>query len=122
MINGKYVQNSVFTKHSHFVNCLAYIQPSTTCVDGLVVSGGADKLIYVFQPFKTDEYVWELKGHTDNVCALAASSTGEIISGSWDKTARVWKDGKCIHILKGHTFAVWGVLPINDMFLTGILI
>jgi WD40 repeat protein len=52
---------------------------------GLLVSGGADKMIYVFRPEHPSEIVWKLEGHTDNVCTLAVSSNGMIASGSWDK-------------------------------------
>ena len=32
-----------------------------------------------------------LKGHTSTVCAVAISvDGGKIVSGSWDKTVRVW--------------------------------
>ena len=36
-----------------------------------------------------------LAGHTQNVCALAAASNGDLLSGSWDYTARVWRAGTC---------------------------
>jgi phospholipase A-2-activating protein len=108
----------MFTKHNHFVNALAYIPPSNASPDGLVVSGGNDKVIYTFDPSHPERYVWKLEGHEENICALAVSLNGEIISGSWDKTARVWKDGKCVYVLKGHEFAVWGVLPIGGNVLT----
>jgi WD40 repeat protein len=39
----------------------------------------------------------KLSGHTDVVCALSANHSGEyLVSGSWDRTIRVWRisDGK----------------------------
>ncbi len=61
-----------------------------------------------------------MEGHSDNICCLAVSMRGDIISGSWDKTAKIWRDGKCIQTLSGHEFAVWGVLAIEDLVITGI--
>jgi phospholipase A-2-activating protein len=81
---------------------------------GLVVSAGNDKTIYCFDPLFPGDYVLKLEGHSDNICVLGVSPNGIIISGSWDKTARIWKDGKCKYILRGHQFAIWGVLAIND--------
>eukprot|EP00771_Trimastix_marina_P000758 gnl/Trimastix_PCT/1788.p1 GENE.gnl/Trimastix_PCT/1788~~gnl/Trimastix_PCT/1788.p1 ORF type:complete len:787 (-),score=239.01 gnl/Trimastix_PCT/1788:55-2361(-) len=55
---------------------------------------------------KEEVYVWNaaaspepqaplavLKSHTGVVSALAASADGLIVSGAWDKTARVWRGG-----------------------------
>lgn len=43
-----------------------------------------------------------------------------LISGSWDKTARVWEGTRCIATLDGHSEAVWAVLGLEDgRFLTG---
>lgn len=52
---------------------------------GLYVSGGSDKLIHVHDPSTPDMPLRTLVGHTENVCALAVSPSGHIISGSWDK-------------------------------------
>jgi phospholipase A-2-activating protein len=114
-VDGHFIQTGVFTKHSHFVNALA-LTP-----DGLVVSAGNDKTIFTFDPSNPDQFVYKLEGHSDNVCALGVSKEGAIVSGSWDKTARVWIDGKCVYVLKGHEFAVWGVLWIGKDVLTGDL-
>jgi WD40 repeat protein len=65
---------------------------------------------------------YTLLGHDDNVCALDvyASTNGYIVSGSWDRTARIWKNWECIAILAGHTQAVWAVLALtDDLVLTG---
>lgn len=60
-----------------------------------------------------------LVGHESNVCALD-SKHGIVISGSWDKTARVWEDKKVKHILKGHSQAVWCVAVLSkSLVLTG---
>ncbi len=44
-------------------------------------------------------------GHTDAVCSLAIAQSGELLSGSWDDTIKVWdlKSGQCLKTLEGHT-------------------
>ncbi|KAJ3276075.1 hypothetical protein HDV01_006245 [Terramyces sp. JEL0728] len=88
-------------------------------VGGLLASGGSDKIIYVFDPSNPADVKYKLEGHSDNICTLAVSPEGDLISGSWDKTARVWRNGKCVATLAGHLFAVWGVLAVGEgTFLT----
>jgi phospholipase A-2-activating protein len=59
---------------------------------------------------------YTLLGHEDNVCALHVheGKSSYIVSGSWDKTARVWKDWQSVAVLQGHTQAVWAVLALDD--------
>lgn len=96
---------------------ISYI--SLICL-GLIVSGGQDKLIAVYDPYKFVEPDYVLIGHQGNVCALHATQNAMIISGSWDKTAKVWKNWKCVYTLEGHTAAVWAVLIVDEnRFLTG---
>jgi phospholipase A-2-activating protein len=45
-------------------------------------------------------------GHSGFVFAIAASPTGEIASGSDDRSARVWRDSACIDTVP-HTNTVW---------------
>ncbi|KAI5451503.1 hypothetical protein NCC49_001806 [Naganishia albida] len=60
-----------------------------------------------------------LIGHKHNVCALDSSDSGLIVSGSWDKTAIVWRDLKPLLHLKDHEQAVWAVKCVGeDRFLT----
>ena len=42
------------------------------------------------------------------VLSLAVLANGDLASGSWDKTIRVWSSdtGKCKQVLKGHTSQV----------------
>lgn len=52
---------------------------------GLIVSSGSDKVINVYDVDRPDDPVYTLVGHTENVCSLAVTASGDIISGSWDK-------------------------------------
>ncbi len=50
-----------------------------------------------------------LKGHTSGIQCLTLSSDGKmIITGSWDKTARIWDvaTGQELAVLKGHTLLI----------------
>lgn len=95
------------------------------------LTGGQDHLVNAFtlpmQPSSsvqdaslTPDFV--LVGHEENVCALDAldGPNGYVVSGSWDKTARVWKDWNCVATLGDHGQAVWAVRAVNeDLVLTG---
>lgn len=59
-----------------------------------------------------------LVGHTSNVCTLEGDDSGLLVSGSWDKTAIVWRDGKVLHTIQ-HEQAVWAVAIAGDQVLTG---
>ncbi|ORX61512.1 PFU-domain-containing protein [Hesseltinella vesiculosa] len=50
----------------------------------------------------------------------SVSPNGDIVSGSWDNTAIVWKNYQQAYSLTGHTQTVWAVLPLeDDLILTG---
>ncbi|KAJ3262722.1 hypothetical protein HDU77_000238 [Chytriomyces hyalinus] len=109
--SAAFAQSGTYAGHSHFVVSLLFIQPSEEYPEGLIASGSADKSINVFDPRNDATPVFTLIGHTDTVCALARDeATGAIVSGSWDKTAKVWVDWQCVLTLTGHEQAVWAVL------------
>ncbi|CAN6661162.1 protein Doa1p [Trichomonascus vanleenenianus] len=76
---------------------------------GYVYAGGLEGSIAVV---KSGEVATALLGHEANVCALHWKD-GVLASGSWDKTARVWKDNVLRYVLHGHDAAVWGVLVLS---------
>ena len=57
-----------------------------------------------------------LCGHTDTVQALAVTADGKVISGSADKTLKVWNldTGQCLKTLQGHTNVVAALTVIAD--------
>ncbi|KAF8912027.1 phospholipase A-2-activating protein [Gymnopilus junonius] len=106
---------------SRYVNAIAYIAPTPDAPKGYVVTGGQDAVVNIFnlQAPKNDPDFC-LVGHLDNICALDVTPGGIIISGSWDKTAKVWKNFNLAYDLKGHQQSVWAVLGVDeDQFLTG---
>lgn len=82
----------------------------------LIATGGQDKIIALIG----DETARFLVGHEENVCALDLADD-LVISGSWDKTARVWNDGRELYKLEGHSQAVWAVKIVSakdNVFIT----
>ncbi|GAA5947309.1 hypothetical protein JCM3765_001619 [Sporobolomyces pararoseus] len=120
--------------HEGFVNAVEWL-PGTAggSESGFLLTAGQDKLIHAWplpdpsaqipstSPSLAPSHT--LIGHDANVCALNVSEDGRtIVSGSWDKTAKVWKDFKLAYTLEGHEQSVWAVLALEggeDLFLTG---
>ncbi|KAI9219662.1 WD40-repeat-containing domain protein [Blastocladiella britannica] len=101
--------------HQGFVNsAAALIPPAGAPGTSYLATGGADRTIHVHEP-ASGALVYTLIGHSDNVCVLGAipGSPLGVISGSWDKTARVWINGEPTYTLTGHAQAVWGVLALD---------
>ncbi|KAM0683995.1 hypothetical protein MDAP_000733 [Mitosporidium daphniae] len=110
-----------FSFHSNFVNSLVFKTPNCEFPNGMIFSGGSDKVIFAFDPTQSadSEPYRLLLGHSDNVSSLFLDGD-TLISGSWDKTAIVWDQFKMPkHTLSGHQAAVWAVLILpNGNFLT----
>ena len=53
--------------------------------------------------------------------SLSQSIPEELVTGSWDGTARVWdaNTGKCLHVLEGHQHAVSVLSLPNGIVITG---
>ncbi|XP_014785826.1 phospholipase A-2-activating protein [Octopus bimaculoides] len=105
--------------HANFVSSVCVIPP-TTSQEGLMITGSNDKSIIVYD-LDTFQKLYQLTGHEGTVCALTSGKAGTIISGSWDKTAKVWMNKQCAMTLEGHEAAVWVVRYISalDLLLTG---
>jgi len=79
---------------------------SAICMsDTHAFAGHKNGQLYMFD-MDTAQRIWKLNGHTDRIyCIVYCTELDMIISGSYDKTARVWnaQTGECVHVLKGHT-------------------
>lgn len=108
------------TGHSNFVSCVCLIAPSEAYPRGLIATGGNDHNICVFS-LDQPQPLFTLKGHKNTVCTLSSGKFGTLLSGSWDTTAKVWLNEKCMMTLQGHTAAVWAViiLPEQGLMLSG---
>uniref|UniRef100_A0AAZ3Q4G4 Phospholipase A-2-activating protein n=1 Tax=Oncorhynchus tshawytscha TaxID=74940 RepID=A0AAZ3Q4G4_ONCTS len=108
------------TGHQNFVSCVCIIAPSDTYPRGLIATGGNDHNICVFT-LDQPQPLFTLKGHKNTVCTLSSGKFGTLLSGSWDTTAKIWLNEKCMMTLQGHTAAVWAVviLPEQGLMLSG---
>lgn len=61
------------------------------------------------------------EGHENVVNSLSQSIPEELVSGSWDGTARIWDtvSGKCKKVLEGHQHAVCVLSLPNGIIITG---
>ncbi|KAF9261435.1 WD40 repeat-like protein [Marasmius fiardii PR-910] len=124
-----------FQAHGHsVVTCLIFadigVAPSSQRSSGFrkrIISASDDHSIHVYSP-STGALEMRLEGHEGGVWALAAMG-GLLVSGSTDRTVRVWdldngessgseseveeggtvgstRKGKCLHVFGGHTSTV----------------
>ncbi|ORX86908.1 PFU-domain-containing protein [Anaeromyces robustus] len=117
-IDNTYEPDMNYAFHKGYVICLYYLKPNEQYQKGLILSGGVDKTINVYEPGAI-EPMYVLIGHDNTISSISSTPDGSIISGSWDSTAKIWKDWSCQYTLKGHTLAIWAVLGLsNNMTLT----
>lgn len=106
--------------HSNFVASVCCLPPDDKYPHGLIFTGSNDSTILAFT-LDSPQPLYTLTGHTSTVCSLASGKFGTLLSGSWDKTAKVWLAEKCVMTLEGHESAVWAVaiMPEQGTMLTG---
>ncbi|XP_054358223.1 phospholipase A-2-activating protein [Pongo pygmaeus] len=118
--NRGFTEMHCMSGHSNFVSCVCIIPSSDIYPHGLIATGGNDHNICIFS-LDSPMPLYILKGHKNTVCSLSSGKFGTLLSGSWDTTAKVWLNDKCMMTLQGHTAAVWAVkiLPEQGLMLTG---
>ncbi|XP_074850154.1 phospholipase A-2-activating protein isoform X2 [Carettochelys insculpta] len=118
--NSRFTEMHCMSGHSNFVSSVCIIPPNEIYPRGLIATGGNDHNICIFT-LDTTAPLYVLKGHKNTVCSLSSGKFGTLLSGSWDTTAKVWLNDKCMMTLQGHTAAVWAVkiLPEQGLMLTG---
>jgi len=85
----------------------------------IIITGGYDKTIKTWDLNTTDEIITKpltvVMGHTGEITCLARFSNGDIVSGSFDTTAKVWAypNYQAAYTLKEHTATIWDVL-VNE--------
>ena len=90
----------------------------------MICTASNDSTICVYRYPSPSEPLSILKGHTATVCALATgSSPNVLLSGSWDKTARIWtniESSQNAIVIEGHDAAVWAVAKLaSGKYATG---
>uniref|UniRef100_A0A8C0FB78 Phospholipase A-2-activating protein n=1 Tax=Bubo bubo TaxID=30461 RepID=A0A8C0FB78_BUBBB len=119
-LNRGFTEMHCMSGHSNFVSCVCIIPPSDLYPRGLIATGGNDHNICIFT-VDNPAPLYILKGHKNTVCSLSSGKFGTLLSGSWDATAKVWLNDRCMMTLQGHTAAIWAVkiLPEQGLMLTG---
>lgn len=110
-------QVGICGEHQRALRALTVMPPSEDLPEGGFISGALDARIHIYN--NSGVYQGCLDGHTGGVISFDWTSTGQLISGSWDGTARVWDvaNKKCIHVLGGQENGVCVVgLPSGDIF------
>lgn len=118
--SNEYIESVTLQDHKNFISYIYYLASEQWIC---TASNDATICIYNQEAFTP---LLQLKGHESTVCALAGGlKARSIISGSWDKTARVWtisETGDFTFIkLEGHEAAVWAVatVPNQRKYVTG---
>ncbi|XP_067931333.1 phospholipase A-2-activating protein-like [Watersipora subatra] len=117
--NG-FLEGNLLSGHNGFVAAVCFLPETEEYPEGLIATGSNDKAIRIYS-FDSPIPVLKLEGHTETVCTLSAGKHGTLMSGSWDKTAKVWLQDKALMTLTGHELAVWcvAVMPENGYMITG---
>lgn len=66
--------------------------------------------------WKNGQTEYLLEGHEGAVWAVLALSETDVVTGGADKTIRLWRDGKQISVLKGHTDCVRSLCRLPNGF------
>ena len=106
--------------HSSFVASICVIPTnSPDFPNGGIISGSGDGTILVHSLDSPEPAKRIPEAHGDTVSSIFVGSNGYMVTGSWDKTAKVWMNFKSVMTLKGHEAAVWSVLADQS---SGIII
>lgn len=103
-------------EHEHWITAMITLPPGVLdeCPEGGFITGCMDKKIRIYSAECI--LIRTLLGHSGGVISLEWSlTTGELISGSWDGTARLWNiaTAECVLVLPGHENGVC-VLGLPD--------
>lgn len=110
-----------FRGSTQWIASLAYMDPDADNINGLLFVGSFDNKIRVYDPL-TPEPKETYTGHGQTVCALAVNNkTQTLVSGSWDKTIKVWRgawgkiERKCTKTISDvHQGSVLDILLLDD--------
>ncbi|XP_055612455.1 phospholipase A-2-activating protein [Uranotaenia lowii] len=118
-LDGCYTETETLRQHSNYVGAVLVIEENDW-----ICTASNDGTICVYKYPSAMEPLVVLKGHTSTVCALAKGNAANVlISGSWDKSAKIWTDvGASLASLTliGHEAAVWAVARLaSGKYATG---
>eukprot|EP01121_Diplochlamys_sp_Union-15-3_P020700 TRINITY_DN813_c0_g1_i6.p1 TRINITY_DN813_c0_g1~~TRINITY_DN813_c0_g1_i6.p1 ORF type:complete len:239 (+),score=41.89 TRINITY_DN813_c0_g1_i6:30-719(+) len=113
------LQGHLRSKKQMGISSVTYIKPTEGKYPkgALVTAGWDDNTIIVWDSPSAEmntNPILRITGHDDTVTSLSVTNEGDIISGSVDKTVRVWRGKDCIQKLEGHQHIVWAVLGLPN--------
>lgn len=114
-----YREGVVLKDHSNYVSAVCYLE-----AEDWICSASNDSTVQIYRAGELKPFL-KLEGHSSTVSCLAAGlGPRTIITGSWDKTARIWEvagDNSVTHKeLTGHEAAVWAVCTLlGQKYVTG---
>ncbi|CCD25791.2 Doa1p NDAI_0G00150 [Naumovozyma dairenensis CBS 421] len=95
--------DTILATNEKYLNALTYDEER-----GIIFYSGQDSIVngVLLSSNLEEDPIFTLVGHESNVCSLEMSNE-TLVSGSWDKTAKVWQNGSLKYDLKGHEASVW---------------
>lgn len=122
--DGHMACTAVLAGHTDAVGAVAIAMPKGRSAP-LVATASADMTIKLWEVDAAGQAAsrWTVKAHDKDINSLAFAPNGRaLVSGSQDKTAKVWRleDGSLLGTLKGHKRGVWAVRcsPIEQVIAT----
>ncbi|XP_002074268.2 phospholipase A-2-activating protein [Drosophila willistoni] len=111
---NEYIESVTLQDHKNFISFIYYLAK-----EQWICTASNDATICIYKEDESLIPLLTLKGHESTVCTVAgALKPRSLISGSWDKTARVWTIGETGEVtfitLQGHEAAVWAVATLYD--------
>uniref|UniRef100_A0A2H8TP61 Phospholipase A-2-activating protein n=1 Tax=Melanaphis sacchari TaxID=742174 RepID=A0A2H8TP61_9HEMI len=120
--NAGFTEVQTFKGHSNYVVSIAILNKSDILPNGLILTGGNDKLMCGFLP-ESPEPVFIETSHTNTVCKITPGILpNTFLTSSWDMNARLWKimvnpdhtyQPVLLTIFKGHIAAVWSSIQLS---------
>ncbi|KAF5272219.1 hypothetical protein FQA39_LY01301 [Lamprigera yunnana] len=115
--NNTYAESTIYKDQKNFVASVLYLEPTVEFPNGLVITGGNDSVILIYQTHDSYSSL-ALREHSNTVCHLSRGvEENTFLSSSWDNTAKLWnlKQQHSVSTFSGHTAAVWSVIQLQNL-------
>lgn len=121
---GEAICTAILAGHTDAVGAVAITMPKGRETP-FIATASADMTVKLWEVDAKGQASsrWTVKAHDKDINSLTFAPNGRsLISGSQDKTAKVWRfdDGSLLGILKGHKRGVWAVRcsPVEQVIVT----